>query len=120
MKTSLTQLLRISALLAASWLPASGEVLRLSTTPEKEAVLRKPGTEVVIKIDLDARPAEKTEALPLNLTFVLDWSSSMRGDKLEPAKQAVYAVLDRLTLTERVSAVHYDSEVKPVFYTCEN
>jgi hypothetical protein len=44
----------------------------------------------------------------------------MRGDKLEQAKQAGYAVLDRLTLTDRVSAVHYDSEVKPVFYTCEN
>lgn len=50
--------------------------------------------------------------LPLNLSFVLDRSGSMTGEKLEYTKQAVRYALDHLTPEDKASIVVYDQEVQ--------
>ncbi len=48
---------------------------------------------------------------PVNVALVLDHSGSMAGEKLERAKEAAMAAIDRLSDTDIVSVVLYDSNV---------
>lgn len=48
---------------------------------------------------------------PVGLALVVDRSGSMAGDKIETAKQAVVAVLDRLDERDRVAVVIYDDVI---------
>src|SRR5690606_8459001 len=66
-----------------------------------------------IKITLGgfALPAQQQRS-PINLSLVLDRSSSMSGDKLEKAKEAALMVVDRLQPDDVISLVTYDSAVE--------
>lgn len=66
-----------------------------------------------IKITLGgfALPGKGTRS-PINLSLVLDRSSSMAGDSLEKAKEAALMVLDRLQPDDIISLVTYDSTVE--------
>jgi len=48
---------------------------------------------------------------PVGLALVVDRSGSMAGNKIETAKQAVVAVLDRLDERDRVGVVIYDNVI---------
>lgn len=52
------------------------------------------------------------ERSPLNVSLVIDRSSSMTGDKIEQAKEAAIQTLNRLNSKDIVSVVGYDSEVE--------
>lgn len=54
---------------------------------------------------------QKGDRLPVDVAFVLDRSSSMAGDKLPLAKQAILAAVTRLTDRDRIALVVYDHEV---------
>jgi len=49
---------------------------------------------------------------PVNVAIVLDHSGSMQGDKLEQAKRAAIAAVDRLSDDDIVSVIIYDSNVE--------
>lgn len=53
-----------------------------------------------------------TKRPPVNLSLVLDRSSSMSGDKIEKAKAAAVMVLDRLGADDILSIITYDSTVE--------
>jgi Ca-activated chloride channel family protein len=59
-------------------------------------------------------PAAQRERAPVNLTLVIDKSGSMQGEKLERAKQALLAAVDRLGPQDIVSIVAYDTVVQVV------
>ena len=52
------------------------------------------------------------ERAPLNVALVLDQSSSMRGDKIERAKEAAIMAVSKLSADDVVSIVTYDSTVR--------
>ncbi len=56
-------------------------------------------------------PPEGRVRNPVGLALVVDRSGSMSGDKIETAKQAVVAVLDRLDERDRVAVVIYDDVI---------
>lgn len=58
-----------------------------------------------------ARPEPAATRPPLAISLVLDRSGSMSGAKIETARQAALAVLDRLSETDRVAAVVFDNQV---------
>ncbi len=92
---------------------AAGETLRLNLVPDRDCLLRDRPQEVVVKIDLSAiADRHKHRRTPLNLAVVLDKSGSMTGAKLEKAKQAALAVVDRLGPKDVFSLVIYSDEAR--------
>lgn len=53
------------------------------------------------------------ESAPKNVVLVLDKSGSMRGEKMEQARQALLYVLKNLPKNDRIGIVAYDSQVLP-------
>lgn len=58
-------------------------------------------------------PTDK-ERMPVNVAIVIDKSGSMQGNKIEQARRAAVAAIDRLRESDIVSVVTYDSEVTVV------
>lgn len=56
-------------------------------------------------------PASRTRATPRDLTFVLDVSGSMRGQKLSQAKAAGHALLATLTRDDRFRLIDFATDV---------
>jgi Ca-activated chloride channel family protein len=65
-------------------------------------------------IEARAAGAQGAPRLPLNLALVLDHSGSMRGPKLQGVKDAVKLVIDHMTVSDIVSIVIFDDNVKVV------
>jgi Ca-activated chloride channel family protein len=92
---------------------SAGETLRLNLIPDREVLLRNRPQEIVLKIDLNAvADRHKHRRTPLNLAVVLDKSGSMTGAKLEKAKQAALAVVDRLGPNDVFSLVIYSDQAR--------
>ena len=58
-------------------------------------------------------PSEK-ERMSVNVAIVIDKSGSMQGEKIEQARAAAVAAIDRLRDSDIVSIVTYDSTIKVV------
>ncbi len=68
-----------------------------------------------VLVELGAPPATRQrQRPPVNLSFVIDRSGSMSGQKLELAKQAVLEAIGRLDDRDRFSVVAYDDDVRVV------
>ncbi len=57
-------------------------------------------------------PASARRALPRDVTFVVDVSGSMRGKKLEQAKEAGYALLASLNDSDRLRVIDFSTDVR--------
>ncbi|MFC1833844.1 pYEATS domain-containing protein [Thermodesulfobacteriota bacterium] len=69
--------------------------------------------EVIAKITVKgAPPPEKSERQPLNLCVVLDRSGSMRGEKIQKAREGAIAILQRLSSKDIFSVVIYNQEIE--------
>jgi len=67
----------------------------------------------VVKISLDAaEPPREVDRPPVNLCIVLDRSGSMRGDKIEHARESALEALSRLGKQDVFSLVTYHSSVE--------
>ncbi len=80
-------------------------------------------SDVFLTVDLAAVDVANSARAPLNLALVLDRSGSMSGFKLTQAKQAAKQLVSQLTANDRLSIVHYGSDVKSMaglFATTEN
>ena len=72
-------------------------------------------SERFVLVELEAPEApQKAGRDPVNLCFVLDRSGSMSGQKLDLAKRAVEAAVDRLLPTDRFAIVCYDDRIDVV------
>ncbi|MBS2029146.1 MAG: VWA domain-containing protein [Deltaproteobacteria bacterium] len=67
-----------------------------------------------LKIDLTGVDVEGQRA-PMNVAVVLDRSGSMAGEKLESARRAAHALVDRLNEKDRLAFVTFGSNVTLLF-----
>ncbi len=109
MKT-ITSLVTASAL--AFLAAAEGASVTLSVKPEREYLLAGGPRDTVVLVELRAKEADAKRTAPINLALVLDHSGSMRGAKLEKAKQAAGVALDQLGPDDIFSLVIYDDQVE--------
>lgn len=65
-----------------------------------------------LQIVIEGFAPPKNQRMPVNLALVIDRSGSMRGDRLEKAKEAALMVVDSLSATDILSVVTYDSSVE--------
>ncbi len=94
----------------------SGVTLTLKMQPERR-LIREDGCSRHVDFHLQVKPATNTarpERTPLTLALVLDRSGSMQGEKMQIAKQAALAVLDRLDERDQAAVVVFDDRIDVV------
>ncbi len=69
-------------------------------------------TEIFATVDLAGADVPGSERTPVNLAVVIDRSGSMSGLKLAQAKQAAKHLVSLLRPADRLTVVHYGSDVK--------
>lgn len=90
--------------------------LTIHTAVDRPVIrIDSPDPKVVIRIDIEGGECMAKKRMPLNLAIVLDHSGSMRGKKLEQAKQAASYLVEQLDPEDTVSVVLYDTEVEVIF-----
>ena len=57
-------------------------------------------------------PSTSTESMPRDLVFVVDTSGSMKGEKMEQAREALRGVIAGLSPKDRFTVVEFDGNVK--------
>jgi Ca-activated chloride channel family protein len=99
--------------LAGAAVPESA--VRCRVELDREVLPAGGAQKAVLKVTLDAAtPAGGRARPPVNLAVVLDKSGSMRGEKIEKAKQAAIEAVRRLDARDVFSLVVYDSHVRTV------
>lgn len=69
-------------------------------------------SDVFVTADITGVNLPQAQRAPVNLALVIDRSGSMSGFKLTQAKQAAQQLVAQLTANDRLSIVHYGSDVK--------
>ncbi len=73
------------------------------------------GATVYLLVRLVADAAPDKERNPVNLTVVIDRSSSMRGPRIAQAKRAASQLIDRLDHRDRLTVISFDAQARIVF-----
>ncbi len=60
--------------------------------------------------------AKKHTVNPKDVTFVIDTSGSMQGNKIKQARKALEFCVDSLNEEDRFEVVHFSTEVEPLFH----
>lgn len=84
--------------------------LEMEVAPSHPKVGAGESTEAYATIDVDALDADVEERPPMNLALVLDRSGSMRGARIEQARESALHLVDALDERDRVSLVTYASD----------
>jgi len=85
--------------------------LRRPNEPSITVVAHAPDREDGYALIAISPPASRTRALPRDVTFVVDVSGSMRGQKLEQAKAAGRAILASLERSDRLRVIDFSTDV---------
>jgi Ca-activated chloride channel homolog len=85
----------------------------LSLHPIRAAIIDGSATEldVMIKLAAPLAPEKDTPRPKMNVAIVLDRSGSMEGRPMDEAKRCASFMIDRLTKSDFVSVVSFDTEV---------
>ena len=95
--------------------PATAKQLRLEVSLDKPTLLAGKKQTTFIKVGLTGFKKDNNEKrTPVNVAIVLDKSGSMQGQKIDKAKEAAIAAIERLNKNDIVSVVAYDSTVTVV------
>ncbi len=97
----------------------SGRKLWLRDYNGEVGVFTLPKPTHVIEIAIRAKEKapiinSATDAVPLNVVFVVDVSGSMKGKKIEDAKQAIVKLYDQLLPNDSIGIVAFDDEVQTI------
>lgn len=65
-----------------------------------------------LTVDLRAKELPQVSRSPVSMAVVIDRSGSMRGEKLEQAKEAARQLVGQLSENDRLAVVHYGSDVR--------
>jgi len=71
-------------------------------------------TRCLLQVQVDGKEETKKRTAPINLAVVLDRSGSMRGEKIQQAREAALVAFDQLSGSDTFSLVIYDQEVEVV------
>jgi Ca-activated chloride channel family protein len=96
---------------------ASGEVtllipIRRSTSAAITMLANAPGNDDGFALITLAPPAVRPRAVPRDLTFVIDVSGSMSGQKIEQARAAGKQILGTLSPMDRFRLIDFSSDVR--------
>jgi Ca-activated chloride channel family protein len=96
---------------------ARGEVtllipIRRSTAPAISLLANAPGNDDGFALITLSPPAVQPRAVPRDLTFVIDVSGSMTGEKMEQARAAGKQVLRSLSTMDRFRLIDFSSDVR--------
>jgi Ca-activated chloride channel family protein len=95
--------------------PATAKQVRLEVSLDKPTLLAAKKQTTFIKVGLTGFKNDgNKERSPVNVAIVLDKSGSMSGQKIDKAKEAAIAAIQRLNKNDIVSVVAYDSTVTVV------
>lgn len=100
--------------LILSSLPADAGSTRIKLRADlgQSAVVAGEEKRIFLRVDLEGLPFARREyRTPVNIALVIDRSGSMRGPKLEHAKEAAIMALGRLGPEDRVAVIAYDHNV---------
>jgi Ca-activated chloride channel family protein len=85
--------------------------LRRASTAAVSVLTHRPDSDPGFALITITPPASSGRATPRDVTFVLDVSGSMRGQKLEQAKAAGRALLESLSRADRFRLIDFATEV---------
>lgn len=94
--------------------PVDPELVTLSATPDRAALVAGETTQMVVRLRLEAACRPQDASIPLNLGLLLDTSGSMAGEPIEQARAAVHALVDELRPTDRLTLITFDSRAQIV------
>jgi Ca-activated chloride channel family protein len=92
----------------------NGHQVTIEARWEKPVIAADGGEATLLVRVVAPEQAEKARRAPLDIAFVLDRSGSMRGGKLELAKEGVSLAVSRLRDADRMALVVYDDEVDAI------
>ena len=73
------------------------------------------GSTVYLLVRIEAQEVPDSERTPVNLSLVIDRSSSMRGPRISHAVQAASQVVEKLDSRDRLSVIAFDAAARTVF-----
>ena len=85
--------------------------LRRASTAAVSVLTHRPDSDAGFALITITPPASSGRATPRDVTFVLDVSGSMRGQKLEQAKAAGRALLESLSRADRFRLIDFATDV---------
>lgn len=97
--------------------PAQAQVVRLEVRPVQPVLVASAAPQrTTIQISLEGIAPESMveRKAPLNLSLVMDRSSSMSGEKMQNARLAALEILERMGPRDVLSVVAYDNNVEVV------
>ena len=91
-------------------------MINLELIPLKPALLQgfDNETHVLFRASAEAQPNLMDSRKPLNIAIAIDRSGSMSGPPLAEAKKCAIAIIERMSPTDRVAIITYDSEAQVV------
>jgi Ca-activated chloride channel family protein len=93
----------------------AGNSIKLSVEPSQSVLAAGEPNKAYVRVQLEGLPDEEPAARPpVNVALVIDRSGSMRGPKIEQAKEAAILALSRLSPRDRVSVAAFDHNVDVV------
>ncbi len=94
----------------------AGNSVKLAVEPNQSVFTAGESNKAYLRVQLEGLGEEEPMAArpPVNIALVIDRSGSMRGPKIEQAKEAAILALSRLTPSDRVSVVAFDHNVDVV------
>ena len=85
--------------------------LTRASTAAVSVLTHRPDSDPGFALITITPPASNSRATPRDVTFVLDVSGSMRGEKLEQAKAAGHALLSTLSRNDRFRVIDFATDV---------
>jgi Ca-activated chloride channel homolog len=93
------------------WVPATGPGALTLEGKLSGAWVHAGPSEAFAVLEVKARAPRERRRVPANVALVIDRSGSMRGQKLDAAKQAAREFISRVSAEDRVTLVHYGTDV---------
>ena len=94
--------------------PKPSGAVTCSIEPERAILAANTPESIVVKVGLNGVSVAEKQRASVNLAIVIDRSGSMSGSKIERAKEAAIAAVERLDERDVVSVIVFDGSVNTI------